>query len=152
MRRNVFLTAASVVLTVALWQSATFRGSSARAATAGTASATSVTSNRKICSTTTTPSLGRLQHGVEMYVSPLPVPPNVGHTYVTYQPFMPHEYTVRARAVVLHLQRRRRLDATNVRYGTCGNSCQEILADWHFPLSNNAWRLQTTSIIPGIKY
>lgn len=27
----------------------------------------------------------------QMYVSPLPVPPNVGHTYTTYQPFMPHE-------------------------------------------------------------
>jgi hypothetical protein len=28
----------------------------------------------------------------QMYVSPLPVPANVGHTYVTYQPLMPHEY------------------------------------------------------------
>lgn len=29
------------------------------------------------------------------YVSPRPVPPNVGHTYTTYQPFMPHEYMYR---------------------------------------------------------
>src|SRR5262245_50979521 len=29
----------------------------------------------------------------KMYISPLPVPPNVGHTYTTYQPWMPHEYT-----------------------------------------------------------
>lgn len=28
----------------------------------------------------------------QMYVSPQPVPANVGHTYVTYQPLMPHEY------------------------------------------------------------
>ena len=28
----------------------------------------------------------------QMYVSPLPVPANVGHTYTTYQPLMPHEY------------------------------------------------------------
>ncbi|TWT46466.1 hypothetical protein [Botrimarina hoheduenensis] len=28
----------------------------------------------------------------QMYVSPLPVPANVGHTYTTYQPVMPHEY------------------------------------------------------------
>ena len=28
----------------------------------------------------------------QMYVSPLPVPANVGHTYVTYQPLMPHEF------------------------------------------------------------
>jgi hypothetical protein len=25
-----------------------------------------------------------------MYLSPLPIPPNVGHTYFTYQPFYPH--------------------------------------------------------------
>lgn len=28
----------------------------------------------------------------ELYVSPLPVPEHVGHTYGTYQPFYPHEY------------------------------------------------------------
>lgn len=28
-----------------------------------------------------------------MYISPRPVPAYVGHTYTTYQPFMPHEYT-----------------------------------------------------------
>ena len=27
----------------------------------------------------------------QMYVAPLPVPPYVGHTFYTYQPFMPHE-------------------------------------------------------------
>jgi hypothetical protein len=27
-----------------------------------------------------------------MYVSPRPVPPHVGWTYTTYQPYMPHEY------------------------------------------------------------
>lgn len=26
-----------------------------------------------------------------MYPAPLPVPPHVGHTYFTYQPFYPHE-------------------------------------------------------------
>ena len=28
----------------------------------------------------------------QLYLSPLPVPPNVGHTFFTYQPFYPHEY------------------------------------------------------------
>lgn len=28
-----------------------------------------------------------------MYVAPLPVPENVGQTYFTYQPLMPHEFT-----------------------------------------------------------
>ena len=27
----------------------------------------------------------------QMYISPVPTPPNVGHTFYTYQPFMPHE-------------------------------------------------------------
>lgn len=27
----------------------------------------------------------------QMYMSPLPTPPNVGHTFFTYQPFYPHE-------------------------------------------------------------
>jgi hypothetical protein len=30
--------------------------------------------------------------GAELYVSPRPTPPLVGHTYVTYQPLMPHEF------------------------------------------------------------
>lgn len=28
----------------------------------------------------------------QMYISPVPVPANVGHTYTTYQPLMPHEF------------------------------------------------------------
>lgn len=28
----------------------------------------------------------------QMYISPKPVPPHVGHTYITYQPLMPHEF------------------------------------------------------------
>jgi hypothetical protein len=30
--------------------------------------------------------------GAELYISPRPVPPHVGHTYITYQPLMPHEF------------------------------------------------------------
>lgn len=30
-----------------------------------------------------------------LYVSPRPVPVHVGHTYTSYQPFMPHEYMYR---------------------------------------------------------
>lgn len=30
--------------------------------------------------------------GTQLYVSPRPTPPLVGHTYVTYQPLMPHEF------------------------------------------------------------
>jgi hypothetical protein len=30
--------------------------------------------------------------GAQLYVCPRPTPPLVGHTYVTYQPLMPHEF------------------------------------------------------------
>jgi hypothetical protein len=30
--------------------------------------------------------------GAELYLSPRPVPPHVGHTFITYQPLMPHEF------------------------------------------------------------
>jgi hypothetical protein len=30
--------------------------------------------------------------GAQLYVCPVPTPPLVGHTYVTYQPLMPHEF------------------------------------------------------------
>ena len=30
--------------------------------------------------------------GSELYLSPRPVPPHVGHTYFTYQPLYPHEF------------------------------------------------------------
>jgi hypothetical protein len=35
------------------------------------------------------PNCGAL--GARLYVAPQPVPPVVGHTYITYQPLMPHE-------------------------------------------------------------
>jgi hypothetical protein len=34
-------------------------------------------------------------YGAAMYISPLPVPPHVGHTFITYQPLMPHEFLYR---------------------------------------------------------
>ncbi len=30
--------------------------------------------------------------GAQMYLCPRPTPPWVGHTYITYQPLMPHEF------------------------------------------------------------
>jgi hypothetical protein len=30
--------------------------------------------------------------GAKLYLCPRPTPPLVGHTYVTYQPLMPHEF------------------------------------------------------------
>jgi hypothetical protein len=38
------------------------------------------------------PSAGEQSVGAQLYLSPRPTPPLVGHTYITYQPLMPHEY------------------------------------------------------------
>jgi hypothetical protein len=35
--------------------------------------------------------------GAQLYVSPRPVPPRVGHTWATYPPFMPHEFLYKHR-------------------------------------------------------
>ena len=45
--------------------------------------------------------------GAELYVSPRPVPPHVGHTYITYQPLMPHEFLYDAPPHVSPLLQRR---------------------------------------------
>jgi hypothetical protein len=37
------------------------------------------------------PPVGEGSVGAEMYLCPRPTPPLVGHTYVTYQPLLPHE-------------------------------------------------------------
>jgi len=33
--------------------------------------------------------------GAQLYLCPRPTPPLVGHTYITYQPLMPHEFLYR---------------------------------------------------------
>jgi hypothetical protein len=41
------------------------------------------------------PPVGPNSVGAELYVSPRPTPPMVGHTYITYQPLSPHEFLYR---------------------------------------------------------
>ena len=40
--------------------------------------------------------------GAEIYPCPRPTPPSVGHTYVTYQPLMPHEFLYRHSRTYVH--------------------------------------------------
>ena len=63
----------------------------------------------------------------QMYVSPLPVPAQVGHTYTTYQPLMPHEYMYRhTRSHYAHIQGSG-WTRSKVRYCTHGLRLQDIL-------------------------
>lgn len=60
----------------------------------------------------------------EMYVSPLPVPANFGHTYTTYQPLMPHEYLYKHhRGYWTHFPGSG-WTRTKARYGTAGGPWQ----------------------------
>jgi hypothetical protein len=43
------------------------------------------------------PPVGPGSVGAQMYVSPRPTPPMVGHTYITYQPLMPQEFLYKHR-------------------------------------------------------
>jgi hypothetical protein len=87
-----------------------------------------------------------------MYVSPRPVPANVGHTWITYQPYMPHEFTYKhKRAYYTHTAgagwRR-----TNVRYGTLGLRWDNWMTDLRFPMSNNIWALHNDFYYPGTRW
>lgn len=63
--------------------------------------------------------------GAELYLSPRPVPPHVGHTYITYQPLMPHEFMYHHhRTYHRYYNGGQGLTRTHVKYGTT------IRPDW----------------------
>jgi hypothetical protein len=59
-----------------------------------------------------------------MYVSPQPVPPAMGHTYTTYQPFMPHEYMYQHHRSYWTHNPGNGWTRTKVRYHAGGNKLQ----------------------------
>lgn len=70
----------------------------------------------------------------QMYVSPLPVPPNVGHTYTTYQPLMPHEFTYKHCRSHYAYTPGAGWSRAKVRYCTYGLRFQDIIHNlkiWH---------------------
>ena len=87
-----------------------------------------------------------------MYVSPRPVPARVGHTYVTYQPYMPHEFTYKHERSYYTYNPGAGWRRTNVRYGTAGLRCQENWFDMHFPMTMNMWALHNDFYYPGVRF
>ena len=63
-----------------------------------------------------------------MYVSPRPIPPHVGHTYMTYQPLMPQEYLYQHTRSHYSYARGCGWTRSKVRYRTCGLRLQDM---WH---------------------
>jgi hypothetical protein len=88
----------------------------------------------------------------QMYVSPRPVPAFVGQTWVTYQPFMPHEFMYRHERSYYTYNPGAGWRRTNVRYGTCGLRFEENLADIRYPMSNNIWALHNDFFYPGLRW
>ncbi|WP_254512626.1 hypothetical protein [Anatilimnocola floriformis] len=65
--------------------------------------------------------------GAELYLSPRPVPAHVGHTYITYQPLMPHEFMYKHdRTYHRYYNGGQGLTRTHVHYGT------SILPNWRW--------------------
>ena len=62
-----------------------------------------------------------------MYESPLPTPAFVGHTWTTYQPFMPHEYLYRHTRSYYTYNEGAGWTRTKVRYRTAGSMLQRWL-------------------------
>jgi hypothetical protein len=88
----------------------------------------------------------------EMYVAPRPVPPFVGHTWVTYQPLMPHEFLYKHQRSYYTYNRGAGWRRTNVRYGTFGLRAQDWWTKMHYPMSNNAWALHNDVHYPGLRF
>jgi hypothetical protein len=90
--------------------------------------------------------------GAELYVAPRPVPPFVGHTWVTYQPFYPHEFLYRHKRAYYTYNPGAGWRRTNVRYGTFGQGFHNCAADLVYPRSNNIWALHNDFHYPGIRW
>ena len=63
----------------------------------------------------------------QMYVSPRPVPPFVGHTYTTYQPLMPHEMMYHHKRSHYAYQRGAGWSRAKVRYHGFGLNWQHMV-------------------------
>lgn len=74
-----------------------------------------------------------------MYPAPGPVPHAMGHTYTTYQPFMPHEMTYKHNRSYWTHNAGSGWTRTNVRYGTFGGLFNGFHRDLPMPID----RLQT---------
>jgi hypothetical protein len=55
-------------------------------------------------------------HPAQMYVSPRPTPPFVGHTWITYPPLSPHEFLYKHNRVYTRLNADGTTTTTRVRY------------------------------------
>jgi hypothetical protein len=142
MRSNVLTTCATMALVAIVWQIATVRDNSAEAAHGWEGKRRISYQDQKDLFYNYYAQPGPFYNQpAKMYVSPLPVPANVGHTWVTYQPFMPHEYLYAHQRGYYTYNQGAGWTRTNVRYGTCGNWCHGLCADWRYPMTMDIMNL-----------
>ncbi|REJ69486.1 MAG: hypothetical protein DWQ31_04480 [Planctomycetota bacterium] len=55
-------------------------------------------------------------HPAQMHLAPYPTPPWVGHTYITYQPFYPHEFMYHHHRVYTRVHRHGGTTRTKIWY------------------------------------
>jgi hypothetical protein len=87
-----------------------------------------------------------------IYPAPRPVPPRVGHTWVTYQPFMPHELMYAHQRSYYTHNPGAGWTRTNVRYGTAGLRHANWMADLNYPRSLSIWPLHNDTYYPGLRF
>jgi hypothetical protein len=87
-----------------------------------------------------------------MYPAPLPVPPNVGHTYVTYQPFMPHEFLYAHHRSYYTYNPGAGWRRTNVHYGTRGLYWDNWIAQILPMRTNQTWAVHNDLHHPGLRW
>jgi hypothetical protein len=87
-----------------------------------------------------------------IYPSPGPIPPRVGWTWVTYQPYMPHEYMYAHQRSYYTYNQGAGWTRTNVRYGTAGLRHSNWAADLNYPRSLSIWPLHTDTFYPGLRF
>jgi hypothetical protein len=73
------------------------------------------------------PPVGYGSVGAELYPCPRPTPPLVGHTYVTYQPLMPHEFLYQHHRVYWTGHADAPPTRTSVHWRGCGTGCGWLL-------------------------
>ncbi len=87
-----------------------------------------------------------------IYPSPRPVPPNVGWTWVTYQPFMPHEMLYRHERSYYTYNPGAGWTRTNVRYGTGGLRWNNWCFDLHYPRTFSILPVENDFFYPGLRF
>ncbi len=152
MRQNVWTTSVVALLVALVWQAVPLADNSAQAVDGWQGKRRISYQQQKDLFYNEYVGPGPCGAAAEIYPSPQPVPPTVGHTYTTYQPLMPHEFLYRHQRGYYTYNPGAGWTRTNVRYGTFGNRLQ----DW----ASELWPMESLQVMglnnsfyrPGLRF